>query len=403
MVSFESDYTTGAHPKILERLAETNLEPASGYGTDSYCESAKEKIRDACGCPKAQVQFLVGGTQTNAVVISSMLRRYEGVVTASTGHINVHEAGAVEYTGHKALALPCPLPEISEQIVSGNACGKINPDASDAGAHMDGQTVPGNACGKINADASGTEVGIGEQIVPGNACGKINADILKEFLQKFYQDDNQEHMVYPGMVYLSHPTEYGTLYSKKELEAISSICQEYQIPLFLDGARLGYGLMSLESDLTIKDIARLCDVFYIGGTKVGALCGEAVVFPKGNGPAHFLTSVKQHGALLAKGRLLGIQFDTLFTENLYFDISRHAIEMAEQLKRILKEKGCVFYLESPTNQQFIILEDGKLEKLKEHVLVSFWEKADDTHTVVRLATSWSTTKEDLEELEKRLE
>lgn len=379
MVSFESDYTTGAHPKILERLAETNLEPASGYGTDSYCESAIEKIRDACGCPKAQVQFLVGGTQTNAVVISSMLRRYEGVVTASTGHINVHEAGAVEYTGHKALALPCPLPEISGQIVSGNACGKINPDASDAGAHMDGQTVP------------------------GNACGKINADILKEFLQKFYQDDNQEHMVYPGMVYLSHPTEYGTLYSKKELEAISSICQEYQIPLFLDGARLGYGLMSLESDLTIKDIARLCDVFYIGGTKVGALCGEAVVFPKGNGPAHFLTSVKQHGALLEKGRLLGIQFDTLFTENLYFDISRHAIEMAEQLKRILREKGCVFYLESPTNQQFIILEDGKLEKLKEHVLVSFWEKADDTHTVVRLATSWSTTKEDLEELEKRLE
>lgn len=379
MVSFESDYTTGAHPKILERLAETNLEPASGYGTDSYCESAIEKIRDACGCPKAQVQFLVGGTQTNAVVISSMLRRYEGVVTASTGHINVHEAGAVEYTGHKALALPCPLPEISGQTVPGNACGKINPDASDAGAHMDGQTVP------------------------GNECGKINADILKEFLRKFYQDDNQEHMVYPGMVYLSHPTEYGTLYSKKELEAISSICQEYQIPLFLDGARLGYGLMSLESDLTIKDIARLCDVFYIGGTKVGALCGEAVVFPKGNGPAHFLTSVKQHGALLAKGRLLGIQFDTLFTENLYFDISRHAIEMAEQLKRILREKGCVFYLESPTNQQFIILEDGKLEKLKEHVLVSFWEKADDTHTVVRLATSWSTTKEDLEELEKRLE
>lgn len=379
MVSFESDYTTGAHPKILERLAETNLEPASGYGTDSYCESAIEKIRDACGCPKAQVQFLVGGTQTNAVVISSMLRRYEGVVTASTGHINVHEAGAVEYTGHKVLALPCPLPEISGQTVPGNECGKINADASDAGAHMDGQTVP------------------------GNACGKINADILEEFLRKFYQDDNQEHMVYPGMVYLSHPTEYGTLYSQKELEAISSICQEYQIPLFLDGARLGYGLMSLESDLTIKDIARLCDVFYIGGTKVGALCGEAVVFPKGNGPAHFLTSVKQHGALLAKGRLLGIQFDTLFTENLYFDISRHAIEMAEQLKRILREKGCVFYLESPTNQQFIILEDGKLEKLKEHVLVSFWEKADDTHTVVRLATSWSTTKEDLEELEKRLE
>lgn len=367
MVSFESDYTTGMHPRILERLAETNLEAVSGYGTDPYCESARDKIRDVCGCQEAEVYFLVGGTQTNAVVISSMLRRYEGVVAASTGHINVHEAGAIEYTGHKVLALPCPLPEINEPV-----------------------------------DTIGTGEHICKHTVPGNDYGKITADQLLEFLQNFYQDDNREHMVFPGMVYLSHPTEYGTLYSKKELEAIASVCQDYEIPLFLDGARLGYGLMSLESDMTIKDIARICDVFYIGGTKVGALCGEAVVFPKGNAPAHFLTAVKQHGALLAKGRLLGIQFDTLFTENLYLDISRHAIEMAEQLKRILKEKGCVFYLESPTNQQFIILEDRQLERLKEYVAVSFWEKADDTHTVVRLVTSWSTTEEDLEQLRQSL-
>lgn len=364
MISFESDYTTGAHPRILERLAETNLEAVTGYGTDFYCESAREKIRDACGCKEAQVYFLVGGTQTNAVVISSMLRRYEGVVAVSTGHINVHEAGAIEYTGHKVLALPCHLPER-------NGMGEVS---------------------KVRGLTSSPK-----------DSGKIDADNLKEFLQKFYQDDNREHMVFPGMVYLSHPTEYGTLYSKKELEAIALVCREYEMPLFLDGARLGYGLMSLESDLTMQDIAKLCDVFYIGGTKVGALCGEAVVFPRGNAPKHFLTAIKQHGAMLAKGRLLGIQFDTLFTENLYLDISRHAIEMAEQLKKILREKGCTFYLESPTNQQFIILEDGQLKKLRKHVAVSFWEKADDTHTVVRLVTSWSTRKEDLEQLEEALE
>ncbi|EOS21206.1 hypothetical protein C806_04522 [Lachnospiraceae bacterium 3-1] len=362
MISFESDYTTGAHPRILERLAETNLEAVTGYGTDFYCESAREKIRDACGCKEAQVYFLVGGTQTNAVVISSMLRRYEGVVAVSTGHINVHEAGAIEYTGHKVLALPCHLPERNGEV---SKVRRLTSSPKDS--------------------------------------GKMDADNLKEFLQKFYQDDSRDHMVFPGMVYLSYPTEYGTLYSKKELEAIALVCREYEMPLFLDGARLGYGLMSLESDMTMQDIAKLCDVFYIGGTKVGALCGEAVVFPRGNAPKHFLTAIKQHGAMLAKGRLLGIQFDTLFTENLYLDISRHAIEMAEQLKKILREKGCTFYLESSTNQQFIILEDGQLKKLREHVAVSFWEKADDTHTVVRLVTSWSTRKEDLEQLEEALE
>ncbi len=342
MISFENDYTTGAHPDILKKLAETNLEPASGYGADPYCKSACEKIRKACGAPEADIYFLAGGTQTNAVVISSMLRSYEGVLAAETGHIGVHEAGAIEYTGHKVLTLP------------------------------------------------------GHQ-------GKIHPEELKSYLEKFYQDETHQHMVFPGMVYLSHPTEYGTLYSREELEMTGEICHSYGIPLYLDGARLGYGLMSRESDMTLEDIARICDVFYIGGTKMGALCGEAVVFPDGNSPGHFLTVMKQHGALLAKGRLPGIQFDTLFTDNLYFEISSHVIEMAELLKKKLKEKGCVFYLESPTNQQFIILENSSLEKLKEQVAVSFWEKADDTHTVVRLATGWSTVKEDIEKLGEILE
>jgi len=338
MISFENDYIQGAHPEVLKRLTETNLEPLSGYGADPYCESAREKIRRECGCPEAEIHFLVGGTQTNAVVIDAMLKGYEGVAAADTGHVAVHEAGAVEYTGHKVLTIP-------------------------------------------------------------HHSGKIDPGELKEYLEGFYQDANHEHMVFPGMVYLSHPTELGTLYSRKELEEISQICREYEIPLFLDGARLGYGLMSSDTDVTLQDVAQLCDVFYIGGTKVGALCGEAVVFPE-KAPRHFLTSVKQHGALLAKGRLLGIQFDTLFTDNLYFDISRHAIERAEELKRVLQEKGCTFAWESPTNQQFVILEDSTVRRLKEHVVFSFWEKADETHTVVRFVTSWATRKEEIEELSR---
>ena len=338
MISFENDYIQGAHPEVLKRLTETNLEPLSGYGADPYCESAREKIRRECGCPEAEIHFLVGGTQTNAVVIDAMLKGFEGVAAADTGHVAVHEAGAVEYTGHKVLTIP-------------------------------------------------------------HHSGKIDPGELKEYLEGFYQDANHEHMVFPGMVYLSHPTELGTLYSRKELEEISHICREYEIPLFLDGARLGYGLMSSDTDVTLQDVAQLCDVFYIGGTKVGALCGEAVVFPE-KAPRHFLTSVKQHGALLAKGRLLGIQFDTLFTDNLYFDISRHAIERAEELKQVLQEKGCTFAWESPTNQQFVILEDSTVRRLKEHVVFSFWEKADETHTVVRFVTSWATRKEEIEELSR---
>lgn len=342
MVSFESDYIAGAHPKILERFIETNLEPLSGYGTDLYCEMAREKIRIACDCKEADVEFLVGGTQTNCIVISTMLRDYEGVIAAKTGHISIHEAGAIEYSGHKVLEI-------------------------------------------LQRD------------------GKIQAEEIKKYIDNFYNDENHEHMVFPGMVYLSHPTEYGTLYSKKELESISRVCHAYEIPLFLDGARLGYGLTSYETDVTLPDIARLCDVFYIGGTKVGALCGEAVVFTKQNKPKHFMNSVKKRGALLAKGRLLGIQFDTLFTNDLYFEISRHAIDMAEKIKDVFRKKNIKFYLSSPTNQQFVILEDEKMEKLRKQIAFSFWEKYDDKHTVVRFATSWSTTVEDIQKLEDLLE
>ena len=334
MLSFESDYITGAHPDILRRLAETNLEPLPGYGSDHYCDSAKEKIRAAVGCPDAVVEFLAGGTQTNALIISAMLPAWAGVIAAETGHISAHEAGAVEYTGHKVLTLP------QEE-------GRIRP-----------------------------------------------AD-LAAFLARYHGDENREHMVYPGMVYLSWPTEYGTLYSRSDLMEISDLCRQYGMYLFIDGARLGYGLMSPAADLTLPELASLCDVFYIGGTKVGALCGEAVVFTHGNRPPHFLSTVKQHGALLAKGRLLGVQFDTLFTDDLYFRISRHAIDMAEQLKGIFRERGIPFALNSPTNQQFVILENTFMEALREKVCFSFWEKADDTHTVVRFATGWSTTEEDL--------
>lgn len=240
MISFESDYIAGAHPQILKRLAETNYECLSGYGTDPYCERAREKIRRACGCEDAQVEFVVGGTQANALVISTMLKDYEGVIAAATGHISTHEAGAVEFTGHKVLELP-------------------------------------------------------------QREGKLMPDVLEAFMRDFYADGNHEHMVIPGMVYISYPTEYGTLYTKSELSRLAEICGSYHIPLYLDGARLGYGLVSNACDLTLPELARLADVFYIGGTKVGALCGEAVVFTKQNRPRHFLTSVKRRGRFWRRG------------------------------------------------------------------------------------------------------
>ena len=341
MISFESDYIAGAHPEVLRKLAETNLEALPGYGSDPYCESARQKIREAVGIPEADVFFLTGGTQANSVVISTMLADYEGVIAAKTGHISSHESGAIEYTGHKVLELP-------------------------------------------------------------QADGKIMPETLKRFLSDYYADENHEHMVFPGMVYLSHPTEYGTLYSKAELGRIAEICDEYRLSLYLDGARLGFALASRETDLSLADIAALCDVFYIGGTKIGALCGEAVVFTGRSMPQHFLSSVKKRGALLAKGRLLGVQFDALFTDGLYFRIGQHAIDMAEKMKRILHSSGIPFYIQSPTNQQFVILENSRMEKLGKKVAFSFWEKLDDTHTVVRFTTGWSTTDSDLAALETAL-
>lgn len=334
MLNFESDYLEGAHEQILQRMIETNNEKLSGYGRDKYSASAVEKIRQACLCPEADVQFIAGGTMTNALVIASLLKKIEGVIAAETGHITTHETGAIEFTGHKVLSLP-------------------------------------------------------------QTDGKISAAQIRALLESFWGDDNREFMVFPGMVYLSHPTEYGTLYSKDELAAISGVCREYNIPLFLDGARLGYGLASPASDLTLPLIAEYCDVFYIGGTKVGALLGEAIVFTKNNLPEYFVAHMKQQGALLAKGRLLGLQFDTLFTDQLYFKISEHAIAMAMLLKQGLAEKQYRFYLDSPTNQQFIILENKQMEELKKSVAFSFWEAYDDSHTVIRFATSWATKEEDV--------
>ncbi|MGM0174551.1 threonine aldolase family protein [Enterococcus sp. DIV0800] len=337
MLNFESDYLEGAHEKILARLVETNQEKLSGYGRDKYSASAIDKIRQATLCPEAEIYFISGGTLTNALVIASLLKKYEGVIAPETGHITTHETGAIEFSGHKVLSLP-------------------------------------------------------------QTNGKISAEQIREYLEQFWADDNREFMVFPGMVYLSHPTEYGTLYSQEELKMISAVCQQYKIPLFLDGARLGYGLVSPESDLSFPQIAEYCDVFYIGGTKVGALLGEAIVFTKKNTPDYFIAHMKQQGALLAKGRLLGLQFDTLFTNQLYFQISQHAIDMAMRLKQGLLAKNYRFYLDSPTNQQFVILENKQMEELKRQVAFSFWEKYDEQHTVIRFATSWATKQTEIDEL-----
>lgn len=336
MLNFESDYIYGAHPKVLEKLMETNFEPLSGYGDDKYTKSAKQKIINMCG-GNGEVFFLSGGTQTNQIVIDTVLGATEGVVCADTGHINYHEAGAIEFCGHKIFTLP-------------------------------------------------------------NKFGKICADELAEYIESFYSDENHHHCVCPGMVYISHPTEYGTLYTLEELKNISSVCNRFNIPLYLDGARLGYGLMSSDTDVTIKDIASLCDVFYIGGTKVGALCSEALIFTKDNVPKRFFTQIKQHGALLAKGRLHSVQFDALFTDNLYFEISKHAINMADKLRLGLIDRGYEIFIPTTTNQIFVVLENEKMEELQNSVKFGFWERLDNNRTVVRFATCWATKSEELDEL-----
>ena len=337
MLSFENDYSCTATPEIIERISEIAQNQYPGYGNDSICESAKAKIREACACPDAQIFFLVGGTQTNQTIIDSITPQYAGVIAASTGHVNVHEAGAIEFTGHKVLTLP----------------------------HHD---------------------------------GKIDATELDEYCATFYADGNYTHMVFPGCVYISQATEYGTLYTLAELEAIRKVCTKYDMPLFIDGARLGYALTATGNDVTLEDIARIADVFYIGGTKVGAMFGEAVVFTHGNMPKNFVTLVKQHGALLAKGWLLGVQFDTLFTDDLYFRISRHADEMAYQIRDIFVSAGYPLLFDSPTNQQYPIMPDEELAILGKNFGYEYWERTDPTHSGVRFCASWATTQKNVDAL-----
>ena len=339
---FASDYMDGAHPAIMQKLVETNLEKTVGYGLDPYTESAKEKIRTACNAPDADIYLLVGGTQTNATVIDALLKSYQGVVAAETGHIATHESGAIEFGGHKVLTLP-------------------------------------------------------------QKDGKIRAAQIEKMVKDFYDDANYEHMVMPGMVYISQPTEYGTLYSKEELTEISKVCRANHLPLYVDGARLAYALASPENDVTLSDLAELCDAFYIGGTKCGALFGEAVVIPQKGLIPHFFTIIKQHGALLAKGRIAGIQFDELFTDRLYERIGKPAIDAAEQIKEALKKFGYKLALDTPTNQIFCIVSNEVMKKIAQDVEFGFWEKYDETHSVIRFATSWATTMEDTQKLIRLLD
>ena len=329
MIRFESDYTEGAHEKILEQLVKTNYEQTPGYGTDIHCEQAREYIKKACANDNLEVHFLVGGTQANTTVIASVLRPHQGVISASTGHINVHETGAIEATGHKVIAV-------------------------------------------------------------ASEDGKITAAQVKNVYDAHWADPDHEHAVQPGMVYISHPTENGTTYNKKELQEISAVCRACDLPLFLDGARLGYGLAAVGNDLSLPDLARLCDVFYIGGTKVGALFGEAVVISNDNLKRDFRYHIKQRGGMLAKGRLLGLQFEALFKDGLYFEIGEHAIRLAMLIRDAFARKGFSFRYDSPTNQQFPILPRAALEKLSAKYSFSIWAKIDDEHTAVRFCTSWAT-------------
>ena len=337
MIYFNSDYLEGAHPSIMKRLMDTNMAQSVGYSEDEYCTAAREKIKAACEAPDADVHFLVGGTQTNTTVIASILRPYQGVIAPTTGHINCHETGAIESTGHKVLALPTDN-------------------------------------------------------------GKITAQQIEEYYLWHHTSPDFEHIVMPGMVYISYPTEGGTIYSKAELTAIYETCQRCGLPLYIDGARMGYGLMSDECDLTLPELARLCDVFYIGGTKVGALFGEAVVVMNPALKKDFRFFMKQRGGMLAKGRLLGIQFDTLFTDDLYLKISRHAIDMAHQIREIFVSAGYPLLFDSPTNQQYPIMPDSELAEIGKNFGYEYWERVDETHSGVRFCASWATTQENVDAL-----
>ena len=347
MISFECDYNNGACKQVLENLVKYNDAKPTPYGFDEFSERAKDRIREAIGMPDAQIFFLTGGTQTNATTIDSMLYQYEGVICVGSGHINVHEAGAVEFTEHKIITIPDTL-------------------------------------------------------------GKMEARVLDKYLDDYMHDGNKDHAVHPGLVYITFPTELGTLYSARELDDIYQVCRRYDIPLYIDGARLGYGLMADDNDVTLPYLARHCDVFYIGGTKIGALCGEAVVFTNRQAHKHFFSIQKQHGAVIAKGALIGLQFEALFTpvdDNgtpLYFQLSRHAIDMAMQMKRIFQKKGYEFWLDSPTNQQFVILPDAKVEELAAKMDFTHWGQAEGHRTICRFVTSWATIPDEINELERLL-
>ena len=335
MIYFDSDYMAGAHPQVMQALVESNLEQTTGYGSDAYTAQAAALIRQACDAPQARVHFLVGGTQTNATVIDGLLARHQGVLAAESAHINVHESGAIEASGHKVLTLP---------------------------QHE----------------------------------GKVKADEVKAYIDEFYRDDSYEHMVAPGMLYISFPTEYGTLYSLQELSDLSQVCHEADIPLYVDGARLGYGLAA--SDVSLPDLARLCDVFYIGGTKMGALFGEAVVINNDKLLKHFFPLIKQHGALLAKGRLLGVQFKALFSKGLYEEIGRGAVAKALRLKAAFVEKGYQVEVDSPTNQQFFRLPNNLIDRLKQEASFEYWGPRGQQESVVRFVTSWATSDADIDRL-----
>lgn len=337
MYQFQCDYNEGAHPRIMERLMETNFEQTVGYGEDHYCEAAREAVRKAIGRDDADVHFLVGGTQANATVISSILRPYQGVLCASTGHINVHETGAIEHSGHKVLALL----------------------ADD---------------------------------------GLLTAAQIREAMEAHLAEDGPEHMVQPGMVYISFSSEVGTVYSLDQLRSVSAVCREYGLPLFIDGARMGYGLASEGCDVTVADIASLADVFYLGGTKQGALFGEAVVIVNDSLKKDFRYNIKQNGGMLAKGRLLGIQFLTLFEDGLYFQLSGHAVAQAMRIRDAFRAKGYSFLVDSPSNQQFPILDNATMERLSADFLFSVWQKVDEEHTAVRFCTSWATRPEAVDAL-----
>lgn len=337
MIYFNNDYSEGCHPKVLDALCRSNLEQTPGYGTDQYCLRAAEKIRRLCGDEALDVHFLVGGTQTNLTVIDAALRPHQGVLSAVSAHINVHETGAVEATGHKVLSLP-------------------------------------------------------------SSDGKLTAAQVEAAAAAHWSSGDREHMAQPEMVYISNPTELGTLYSLAELEGLSAVCRRYGMYLFMDGARLGYGLAARGNDLTLPDIARLCDVFYIGGTKVGALFGEAVVIANPYIKRDFRYLIKQHGGMLAKGRLLGVQFDALFTDNLYFEIAAHANRVADQLRDALAGLGCPLLVPGVTNQVFPVLPDPVLDALGKEFSFTEQERVDEHHRAVRFCTSWATRQENVNAL-----